>query len=45
MVVDSSELTFDCPAMGAKVYEVVSVRDSNEVLWDAHSAGLKINVL
>ena len=44
-VLDGSGLTFDCPAKGAKAYEVVSAGDSNEVLWDAPSAGLKINVL
>ncbi|RPA98795.1 hypothetical protein L873DRAFT_1807880 [Choiromyces venosus 120613-1] len=45
VVVDGSGLTFDCPAKGAKAYEVVSVGDNNEVVWYAPWGGLKINVL
>jgi len=44
-VVDGSGLTFDCPAKGAKAYEVVSVGDNNEVLWYAPWGGLRVNVL
>ncbi|KAG0643734.1 hypothetical protein HOY80DRAFT_1133642 [Tuber brumale] len=44
-VLDGSGLTFDCPAMGAKGYEVVSVGDNNEVVWSAPWAGLRIDVL
>ncbi|RPB02617.1 hypothetical protein L873DRAFT_1787608 [Choiromyces venosus 120613-1] len=45
IVVDGSGLTFDCPAKGAKAYEVVSVGDNNEVVWYAPWGGLRINVL
>ncbi|PWW71644.1 hypothetical protein C7212DRAFT_367164 [Tuber magnatum] len=45
VVVDGSGLTFDCPAKGAKAYEVVSVGDNNEVFWYAPSAGLRVDVM
>ncbi|KAG0633032.1 hypothetical protein HOY80DRAFT_993778 [Tuber brumale] len=44
-VLDGSGLTFDCPAMGAKGYEVISVGDNNEVVWYAPWSGLRIDVL
>ncbi|KAG0136216.1 hypothetical protein HOY82DRAFT_536324 [Tuber indicum] len=44
-VVDGSGLTFDCPAKGAKAYEVVSIGDNNEVVWYAPWGGLRIDVL
>ncbi|KAG0136214.1 hypothetical protein HOY82DRAFT_536322 [Tuber indicum] len=44
-VIDGSGLTFDCPAVGAKAYEVVSIGDSNEVVWYAPGSGLRIDVL
>ncbi|PWW71646.1 hypothetical protein C7212DRAFT_287833 [Tuber magnatum] len=45
VVVDGSGLTFDCPAKGAKAYEVVSVGDNNEVVWYAPSGGLRVDVM
>ena len=45
VVLDASGLTFDCPAKGAKAYEVVSQGDSNEVVWYAPGGGLRIDVL
>ncbi|CUS06874.1 unnamed protein product [Tuber aestivum] len=42
-VVDGSGLTFDCPTQGAKAYEVVSVGDNNEVVWNAAWGGLRID--
>ncbi|KAG0136213.1 hypothetical protein HOY82DRAFT_479202 [Tuber indicum] len=44
-VIDGSGLTFDCPAMGAKAYEVASIGDNNEVVWYAPGSGLRIDVL
>ncbi|CAZ85202.1 unnamed protein product [Tuber melanosporum] len=44
-VIDGSGLTFDCPDMGAKAYEVASVGDNNEVVWYAPGSGLRIDVL
>ncbi|CAZ81510.1 unnamed protein product [Tuber melanosporum] len=44
-VVDGPGLTFDCPFMGAKAYEVISVGDNNQVVWYAPWGGLRIDVL
>ncbi|KAG0131584.1 hypothetical protein HOY82DRAFT_519048 [Tuber indicum] len=44
-VVDGSALTFDCPLVGPRAYEVVSVGDNNEVVWYATWGGLRVDVL